>query len=178
MSVGFRRRRWLPSRSLARRTWGPLLGGLWLRARTKWRTGALDRQLATGTDPMQSDELSVRVGQLGSAATRSRLAGALRGAVETATGRHPPLVATRLRRPAIRENEDLLLALADRLHDGEPLGVEGLAMTARLIDDHSSPMYRDSASLDDAVWQALTALDRGHRTAPISADRYRPPTPG
>jgi hypothetical protein len=178
MSVGFRRRRWLPSRSLARRTRGPLLGGLWLRARTKWRSAVLDRRLAKGTDPMQSDELSLRVGQLGSAATRSRLAGALRGAVETATGRHPPLVATRVRRPAIRENEDLLLALADRLRDGEPLGVEGLAMTARLIDDHSGPMYRDGASLADAVWEALTALDRGHRTAATSRDTYRPPTPG
>jgi hypothetical protein len=114
---------------------------------------------------MQSDELSLRVGQLGSAGTRSRLAVALRRAVEVGNGRHPPLVRTRLRSPEIRENEDLLLALADRLHDGEPLGVEGLAMTACLVDDRTSPMYRDGASLTDAVTEALTALERGHRTA-------------
>jgi len=178
MSIGFRRRRWLPSRSLARRTRGPLLGGFWLRVRTRWQVADLDRRLAIGTDPMQSDELSLRVGQLGSEATRSRLATALRGAVETATGRHPPLIATRLRRPAIRDNEDLLLALADRLRDGEPLGVEGVALTARLIDDHSSPMYREGASLADAVAEALAALDRGHRIAATRADGYRPPTPG
>jgi hypothetical protein len=155
----------LPSRALARRTRGPLLGGLWLHVLTRWRAADLDRRLAKGADPMQSDELSLRVGQLGSAGTRTRLAGALRRAVETADGRHPPLVATRLRRPEIRENEDLLLMLAGRLHDGEPLGVEGLAMTARLVYDRSSPMYRPGTSLPDAVTEALTALERGHRTA-------------
>jgi hypothetical protein len=160
-----RMRRGLPSRTLARRTHGPLLGGLWLRVLTRWRAADLDRRLARGADPMQSDELSLRVGQLGSAGTRSRLAGALGRAVEMANGLHPPLVATRLRRPEIRENEDLLLALADRLHDGEPLGVEGLAMTARLVDDRSSPMYRAGASLPDALSEALTALERGQRTA-------------
>jgi hypothetical protein len=159
------RQRGLPSRSLARRTRGPLLGGLWLRVLT-WRAAAdLDRELASGTNPLESDELSLRVGQLGSAGTRSRLAAALRGAVEMANGRRAPLIATRLRRRAIRDNEDLLLALADRLHDGEPLGVEGLAMTARLVGDHSGPMYREDASLPDALSQALAALERGHRTA-------------
>jgi hypothetical protein len=158
-------RRWLPSRSLARRTRGPLLGGLWLRALTRWRAADLDRRLASGADPMQSDELSLRVGQLGSAGTRSRLAGALGRAVEMANGRHPPLVATRVRRSEVRENENLLLALADRLHDGEPLGVEGLAMTACLVNDRSSPIYRPGGSLPDAVTEALAALERGQRTA-------------
>ena len=40
------------------------------------------KTLANRTDPMQSDELSLRVGQLGSTGTRSRLAVALRGAIE------------------------------------------------------------------------------------------------
>jgi hypothetical protein len=168
MSIRGRTRRGLPSRSLARRTRGPLLGGFWLRVVT-WSVAAdLDRELANGTDPLLSDELSLRVGQLGSAATRSRLAAALRRAVEMADGRRAPLISTRLRRPEIRENEDLLLALADRLHSGEPLGVEGLAMTARLVNDHSSPMYRGGASLPDALSEALTALERGRRTAGIA----------
>jgi hypothetical protein len=165
MSLRLRTRRWVPSRGLARRTRGPLLGGLWLRVLTWWVAADLDRQLANGTDPLRSDELSLRAGQLGSAATRSRLAVALRGAVEVANGRHAPLISTRLRRHEIRENEDSLLALADRLRNGEPLGVEGLAMTARLVRDHSSPMYRAGASLPDAVSAALAALERGHRTA-------------
>jgi hypothetical protein len=167
MSVRLRTRRWLPSRSLARRSRGPLLGGIWLRVRTRLRAPDLDRQLANGTDPMQSDELSLRVGQLGSTGTRSRLAIALRGAVQIANGHHAPLITTRLQRAEIQENEELLLALADRLRDGEPLGVQGLAMTARLVNDRSSPLYRSgpSGSLPATVLEAVAALEGGHWTA-------------
>jgi hypothetical protein len=161
------RRRGLPSRRLARRSRGPLLGGIWLRVLTRWRAHELDRQLANGTDPLLSDALSLRVGQLGSARTRVRLACALRGAVELANGHRAPLITTRLRRPEIQENHHLLLALADRLRDGEPLGVQGLAMTTRLVHDRSSPLYRTgvSGALPATVAKALAALERGHRTA-------------
>jgi hypothetical protein len=161
-------RRWLPSRRLARRSRGPLLGGIWLHVVARWRASDLDRQLANGIDPMQSDELSLRVGQLGSAGTRVRLACALRGAIELAKGHRAPLVTTRLRRSEIQENDELLLALADRLRDGEPLGVRGLAMTSRLVNDHSSPLYRPgpSGSLPATATEALDALERGpDRTA-------------
>jgi hypothetical protein len=80
MTVRLRSRRWLPSRRLARRSRGPLLGGVSLRVLTRWRSRDLDRQLATGTDPMLSDELSLRVGQLGSSHTRLRLSHELRSA--------------------------------------------------------------------------------------------------
>lgn len=162
-----RTRRWLPSRSLARRSRGPLLGGTWLRVRTKWRAPDLDRKLANRTDPMQSDELSLRVGQLGSTGTRSRLAVALRGAVQIANGRRAPLTTTRLRRAEIRENEALLLALVERLREGGPLGVQGLAITACLVHDRSGPLYRSgpSGSLRAAVVEALAALEHGHWTA-------------
>lgn len=167
VSVRLRTRRWVPGRSLARRTRGPLLGGLWLRVRTWWRAGDLDRRLAHGTDPMHSDELSLRMGRLGSAANRSRLAVALRGAVEMANGRHRPLIKTRLRLPEIEENEELMLALADRLRGGEPLGVEGLAMTSRLVNDRSSPLHRGGrgGALPTALLEALAALERGQWTA-------------
>jgi hypothetical protein len=164
MSARLGTRRWLPKGRVARHSRGPLLGGLWLRVLTRRRAADLDRRLADGTDPMESDELSLRVGQLGSPTARARLAASLRGAVEMANGRHPPLVATRMRLREVQENEDLLLALADRLHDGEPLGVQGLAMTSRLISDRFSPLYR-SGSLTEAALEALAALERGHRTA-------------
>jgi hypothetical protein len=144
-----------------------LLGGVWLRSLTWWRAHDLDRRLASGADPMQSDELSLRVGRLGSPGSRVRLAHALHDAVEIANGNHAPLVKTRLRRSEIRDNDELLLALADRLRDGEPLGVRGLAMTARLIADRSSPLYRSgvSGSLPATALEALAALERGQRTA-------------
>jgi hypothetical protein len=162
-----RTRRWLPSRQLARRSRGALLGGTWLHLRTMWRAHELDRQLADGADPMLSDELSLRAGQLGSKHNRARLSHALRRAVEVATGAHPPLITTRLCRQTIRGNEELMLDLASRLSDGGPLGVEGLAMTARLVDDRAGPLYRPRGGeeLAAAMLQALRALDRGHRTA-------------
>lgn len=166
----FPRRSWLPSQRLVRRSRGLVLGGLWLRVVTRWTASDLDRQLANGVDPMLSDELSLRVGQLGSAGRRLRLAGGLRGAVELANGNRRPLITTRLRRTEIRENDQLLLALADRLLGGEPLGVRGLAMTARLVNDRSSPLYRSglTGSLRSAASDALAALERGHRTAGIT----------
>ena len=64
---------------LGRRSRGLLLGGLRLRWRTWRRAYELDLRLARGADPIDSDDLSLRVGQLGSAGNRSRLACALRG---------------------------------------------------------------------------------------------------
>jgi hypothetical protein len=96
-----------------------------------------------------------------------RLARALRGAVELANGRRAPLITTRLRRSEIQENDELLLALANRLRGGEPLGVQGLAMTSSLINDHSGPLYLSGRSgpLPATVSDALAALERGQRTA-------------
>ena len=87
--------------------------------------------------------------------------------VELANGHGAPLITIRLRRPEIQENHELLLALADRHRDGEPLGIEGLAMTARLVNDRSSPLCRSGVggSLPATVAEALAALERGHRTA-------------
>ncbi len=116
---------------------------------------------------MLSDELSLRMGHLGSLGTRVRLASALRQAVQLACGHRAPLIATRLRRAEIQENDELLLALADRLHGGEPLGVQGLARTARLVNDRSGALYRSgrSRSLATAASKTLAALECGHRTA-------------
>jgi hypothetical protein len=165
-----RRRSWLPSRQLARRSRGLLLGGTWLHLRTRWRAAELDRRLADGADPILSDELSLRAGQLGSLGTRVRLAVALRDAVEVAQGRHAPLLPRRLQRQAIHENEDLILALSARLHDGEPVGVQGLAMISRLVDDRGSSLYRPVAgtSLQAQALRIASALDGGHRTAGTS----------
>jgi hypothetical protein len=87
-----------------------VLGGLWLRCLTCWRALDLDRQLAGGADPIESDELSLRVGQLGSAKTRTRLACALRGAVDQASRTADPLFKPplQLQREAVRTNRDLV----------------------------------------------------------------------
>jgi hypothetical protein len=157
-----------------------MLGGVWLRCVTLWHVRDLDRKLAAGADPMQADELSLRVGQLGSPGTRVRLANALRGAVELANGHHSPLITTRLRCQEIQKSEEQLRALADRLRDGEPLGVQGLAMAARLVNDRSGPLYRERAarSLPVAAFEALIALERGQLTAATTDGRTRRTSPG
>jgi hypothetical protein len=156
-------RDWLPHGRLARRTRGLLLGGVWLRYVTWRRTRELDEQLARGVDPVTSDELSLRAGQLASARRRGRFACVLRGAVELADAPYDP---RRLGRPAIprakvQENRELLLELAHRLRAAGYLGVQGLALTSLLVRDGVSPLYSKAArsSLTVSVSEALLALD-------------------
>lgn len=167
LSIGARR--WLPSRRLARRSRGVLLGGVWLRCVTWWRAYELDRQLASGADPMGSDELSLRVGQLGSARTRVRLGRALRTAVERADRQPEPLgmPPSLIRYASVRATRELLLALAARACGAGPPGVEGLAMISMLLRDGRSPLHHEAASrsLTATALEALDALERGHRTA-------------
>jgi hypothetical protein len=172
MANGIGPRSWLPRGRLARRTRGFVLGGTWLRLVTRRRAHALDRRLAAGADPMTSDELALRVGQLGSAATRKRLAWTLRDAVELANGRRRPLITTRLRRRAVLESEELLSALADRVGEGEPVGVRGLALAALLVK-RSSALYRDDSAcpLKVVAFDALIALDDGLMTSPMGVAR-------
>ncbi len=158
-------RRWVPSRRLARRTRGLVLGGLWLRLLTLSRSSTLDRQLAAGVDPLTSDELSLRAGQLQSAKGRARLACGLRGAVNRSVRPFDPLALppSLLRRSEVQENMDLLLELADRV-TAAPVSTEGLARTSMLIADGSSPMFHGGArtSLRVAAFEALVAVEHGH----------------
>jgi hypothetical protein len=162
-------RRWLRDRRLPRRTRGVVLGGVWLRCVTWWRAYDLDRELAAGANPMQSDELSLRVGQLGSARTRGRLTYGLRRAVDVADRPSDPLRTPphAIRRAEIRANKELLLELAAGLRRSGPLGVEGLAMASLLVGEAPSPLYHKdaSASLRLTALQALAGLEHGHRTA-------------
>ena len=156
------RRRGLPAGRLARRSRGLRLGGVWLRFVTWWRVSDLDSELAAGADPMQNDELSLRVGQLRSPKTRTRFACALRQAVETAD-RPPTLPPSLIRRREIQANGPLLLELSERLTEG-PVSIQGLALVSLLLGDGSSPLYhKDAASpLSVAAAEALVVLERGH----------------
>jgi hypothetical protein len=156
-------RSWLPRGRLSRRTHGLLLGGVWLRWVTWRQARMLDEQLALGTDPIVSDELSLRAGQLTSARRRERFACVLRGAVELADAPFDParMGPPAIRRAQVRENRDLLLELAERLRAGGLLGVQGLALTSLLVGDGVSPLFSKSAggSLRASVNRALIALD-------------------
>jgi hypothetical protein len=159
----FRTRRRIPSGSLPRRARGLLLGGLWLRCLTWARALDLDHALARGADPMASDGLSLRAGQLRSLKARTRLACSLEAVVELADG-PPPVGAFR---PLVRRREAwrcraLLVQLAKRLADDEPLNVQGMAMCSELLRDGGSPLFYERAPhpLADTVRLALAALDQ------------------
>jgi hypothetical protein len=157
------RRDWLPRGRLARRTRGLLLGGAWLRLVTWRHAHELDELLASGTDPVASDELSLRAGQLGSARSVGRFACILRGAVALADAPFDPvrLGPPVIRRAQVQRNRELLLELAERLRRGGSLGVRGLAITSLLVSDGVGPLYSKSArsSLNASVNSALVALD-------------------
>jgi hypothetical protein len=156
-------RSWLPRGRLARQTRGLLLGGLRLRLVTWRQARELDEQLARGTDPITSDELSLRAGQLASARNRARFACVLRGAVELAGAPFDPFRMGRplIRRAQVQENRELLLELASRLKASRWLGAQGLAITSLLVGDGVSPLYSKAASssLTASLNHALLALD-------------------
>jgi hypothetical protein len=134
-----------------------------LRMRTRWGRDRLDDELAAGADPASSPELMLRAAQLQSRAIRSRLANAI---VETLGRAHEPnlgrfTVAGRQHHAEIREYAHNLRALVARLRDDQPINVQGAAMTARLVNDGKSPLYRNGGqSLGSAVLSARLALDR------------------
>jgi hypothetical protein len=171
MNAGVRRRE-LPRTRVMSRCRGLLLGGIWLHCATRCRARELDRRLAAGADPMQSDQLSLRVGQLGSPRSRRRIACALRGVVALAErDAYPVMVAApRIQRAAVRASGGLLLEIAERLVSCEPLGVRGVAIASQLIEDRRGPLYRDDAArpLTVTAFEALVALDRGLRTISAS----------
>jgi hypothetical protein len=154
-----------------------LLGGVSLRWVTARKGRELDQQLARGTDPITSDELSLRAGKLASARTRGRFACILRGAVALADAPYDPARMGRpvLRRAQVQENRELLLELADRLRASGYLGVQGLALTSLLVGEGVSPLFSKAGrgSLTASANHALLALDPGW----LSPHRHSPDRP-
>jgi hypothetical protein len=134
-----------------------------IQLRDRWRHARLDEELATGVDPASSSQLSSRAAQLQSPEVRSRLANAI---VKRLGKAHEPNLgrftrAGHRQHAEIREYADNLRALVERLRDDRPLDLQGIALTARLVDDRSSPLHRRGAvSLGSAVLSARLALDR------------------
>jgi len=131
-----------------------------LRLRTWWLRDELDDKLAHGTDPMSDPLLGRRAGQLCSRPTRASLAGTLESALRDARSTWSLTARLPLRRAALRECADDVLAVIKRLRDDEPIDVAGAAMVSRLVFDGTSPLYRDGAvTLRHALRSARMALD-------------------
>jgi hypothetical protein len=134
---------------------------LGLRFRTRSSRKRLDGQLARGTDPATTDELTLRAEELRSREVRAHLARRLIEALGDA--RRPnlgPFTARgRRQRFAVEESRDDLLALILRLQDDAPVDVRGAAMTAQLVSAGVGRHPEDAEELRHAVRAARFALD-------------------
>ena len=153
-------------------TTDPARPSLALRVRTRRRRNRLDDELARGADPAASSELGLRAAQLRSEVGRRKLANALVKAVGEARG--PNLGAfrakTRRQHARIRQYADALLALVLRLRDDQPIDVRGAAMTAQLVNNRRSPLYREGGQdLQDALLAARDALEVTHPATHVLA---------
>ena len=69
--------------------------------------------------------------------------------------------ASPLRRPSARANEQLIVALADRLASSRPVSARGVLLTRTLLRDGGSPLYAEDGAplLPRALRRALSALE-------------------
>ena len=140
------------------------------RLKAWWQAPRLDEQLAHGTDPASDPALERRARRLSGLAERRRLADAL-DAVTASGGRPHFSVQLAPRHLAVRECGGDIRALANRLRDGEPVDVQGVAMVSRLLSDGASPLYYSGAprSLKHVVRSARHALDPVAVATPVAA---------
>ena len=135
---------------------------LWSAVRAHASVGRLDEELANGADPWSSTELMLRAARLGSLGERRRLAHALARLVRVERtrplfSRHVPL-----RHDLVAQHADLLLLLADRLEQIEPVDVGTLAELAWLVGDARSPIYTEGgppSELGRVLTRALGTLN-------------------
>jgi hypothetical protein len=155
------------------RSRGFLLGGIWLRCRVWARSGELDALLAAGEDPIQSDELSLRAGQLRSEKSRAQASRSLLATVQVADGTNPRAFPPPACRRSIRACRELLVDLAERVRDCEEPCVRGLASVSQLLHDGDGPLYFERArkSLRESLMMALVALDDPPTSAPPARRR-------
>jgi hypothetical protein len=106
--------------------------------RSRSRRARLDAALAGGQDPWSSSDLRERAAQLGSLATRRKLAASLEALVTFAELQPTsPLV----RSSVVLDHREALLDIAARLRDLPPVDVAVVARLAILVWDRASPAF-------------------------------------
>jgi len=129
------------------------------------RAFGLDGALARGVAPEASAPLELRAQTLIGPTVRQQLGDHIRRLVRAAQqeGRRGSMHAVPISRRLIRDVEPELSQLAQRLLDGWPVDVRGVATVQRLLCDGCGPLFdlygKDASNLRHAVNQALEALD-------------------
>jgi hypothetical protein len=125
------------------------------------RRGALDRDIARGTDLTQTPRLARRARQLASRRCRRSIAEGLRNLIDAAE--EPPRTVTSAvpvqRREILRE-QGFILQIALDLESDEAVNPRGVALLERLLTHGDSPFYSPlpEGSLRDALTHAHAAL--------------------
>jgi hypothetical protein len=146
---------------------GTGLSGLRLAATARWRSIALDRELAGGADPDTSPLLAARATQLVSPRSRRRVAAGLAGAFQSAQNPKPRFTAALPPQSSeLLDARAVLNALTRRLGGSGAVNARGVAMLLELLSDAASPLYQHGekgllGSRLRAAAAALDATDRG-----------------
>jgi hypothetical protein len=134
-------------------------GTLRTRLGVRLHARLLDHALAQGASPHSSAALSLRARALISDRERKRLSRKLRRLLEHARGPHPPLTpGLPICRRKVLRSSGILLQLAERLDDGEPVDARGVAQIQILLNNGEAPVFERPAS-DDLEPALLAAMD-------------------
>jgi hypothetical protein len=121
----------------------------------------LDRSLAAGAQPDSSALLSLRAGELQSAAHRRRLAdGFRRRLAASRRDAHPFDRQIPLARAEIRRCAALVDELVDALESAVPADLRGIARASLLLCEGNSPLYAGASTiaLEPVLREAIDAL--------------------
>ena len=137
--------------------------GLRLRLRVLVHRWEIDRHLAVGRCPENSEPLALRAQQLGADRTRRRLANALR---RTATrGRHRsrpgPFCSAVPLRPGVEQWVEALIGLAERLEQPVQVNACGIARALEFLTDGAGPLYNPACPIPigTAIWHVADGLE-------------------
>ena len=126
------------------------------------RRSSLDRRLAAGAKPDESDDLHRRADQLRSSLHRRELAAALLTLVEKAQGGTPAISAAAPidRRSILAARSDLIALALDLGATNLEASPRGIALVQRLLCEGASPVYTPLGprALTQALRDAHAAL--------------------
>lgn len=127
------------------------LGRLISAGRARWAHHRLDVALADGRNPWSSPALTRRAGILTSQAERQRIASSIVSLVRLAELGRPASACLRIRRNAVLDHREELLALAARLAAAEPVAVATVAQLVLLVRDEGSPVFEGGRPADQVA---------------------------
>jgi len=114
----------------------------WDRLVVRARASALDRALAAGASPERNVSLAVHAGRLCEPAQRRLLSRSLTRIVATLDAPAGRRTIAPVCRPAVRQAQAELAALAVRLSGSGPVDVHGVARVRLLLTDGTGPLYQ------------------------------------